>query len=98
MPDDRHGWIGTEIVKTRLGDDEFETGTRPARPSTGCSSSGCSRSGSVSESSRTYLNDRLPLASLGRVEGGDGIVEGRDMADVRPQPSVTHPLYEVTQL
>src|SRR3954452_20297346 len=47
---------------------------------------------------RTDANDRLPLASLGRVEGGDGIVEGRDDADVRPQPSVTHPLDDLTEL
>src|SRR5262249_60313353 len=26
-----------------------------------------------------------------RVEGGDGVVEGRDVADVRPQPCVTNP-------
>ncbi len=39
-------------------------------------------------SSRTNANYRLPRASLGRVEGGDGIVEGRYFADVRPQSSV----------
>src|SRR5438067_5709484 len=48
--------------------------------------------------SRTNADDRLPLASLGPVEGGDGIVEGRDVADVRPQPAVTHPLDDLTQL
>jgi hypothetical protein len=48
--------------------------------------------------SRTNADDRLPLASLGRVESGDGIVEGRDGADVRPQPSVPHPLDDLTQL
>src|SRR5262249_2054342 len=37
-------------------------------------------------------------AALGRVEGGDGIVEGRDVADVRPQSSVPHPLDDLTQL
>ena len=42
--------------------------------------------------------DRLPLASLGRVEGGDGVVEGRDVADVRPQSSVPHPPDDLTQL
>src|SRR6266699_2983984 len=52
----------------------------------------------VPESSRTNADDRLPLASLGRVEGGDGIVEGRDVADVRPQSSVTHPPHDLTQL
>src|SRR6266699_1433161 len=52
----------------------------------------------VPESSRTNADDRLPLASLGRVEGGDGIVEGRDVADVRPQSSVPHPLHDLTQL
>ena len=36
------------------------------------------------ESSRANANDRLPRASLGLVEGGDGIVEGRDGADIRP--------------
>src|SRR5207248_4682458 len=40
----------------------------------------------------------LPRASLGRVEGGDGIVEDRDVADVRPQSSVPHPLDDLTQL
>src|SRR5262249_32982721 len=35
---------------------------------------------------------------LGPVEGGDGIVEGRDVADVRPQSSVPYPLDELTQL
>jgi hypothetical protein len=48
--------------------------------------------------SRTNADDRLPLASLGPVEGGDGVVEGRDVADVRPQSSVTHPLDDLTQL
>src|SRR5947207_14255715 len=48
--------------------------------------------------SRTNADDRLPLASLGPVEGGDGIVEGRDGADVRPQSSVPHPLDDLTQL
>src|SRR6516165_9016761 len=48
--------------------------------------------------SRAYADDRLPLASLGPVEGGDGIVEGRDVADVRPQSSVPYPLDELTQL
>src|SRR5262249_1641674 len=48
--------------------------------------------------SRTNADDRLPLASLGRVQGGDGIVEGRDVANVRPQSTVTHPLDDLTQL
>src|SRR5205085_1139455 len=48
--------------------------------------------------SRTNADDRLPLASLGPVEGGDGVVEGRDLADVRPQPSIAHPLDDLTQL
>src|SRR5262252_8354698 len=46
----------------------------------------------------TNADDRLPLASLGPVEGGDGIVEGRDVADVRPQSSVPDPLDDLTQL
>src|SRR5215510_729988 len=49
-------------------------------------------------SSRMNADDRLSLASLGRVEGGDGIVEARDVADVGPQSSVSHPLHDLTQL
>src|SRR5262249_52961304 len=49
-------------------------------------------------SSRTNADDRLPADPLGRVESGDGVVEGRDVADVRPQSSVTHPLDDLTQL
>src|SRR5436190_1614604 len=41
-------------------------------------------------------NARLPRRRLGRVEGGDGIVEGRDGPDVRPQPSVPQPLDDLT--
>ena len=52
----------------------------------------------LAESLRANANDRLPRASLGRVEGGDGIVEGRDGADVRPQSSVPHPLDDLAQL
>src|SRR5262249_7806868 len=50
------------------------------------------------ESSRTNADDRLPLDPLGWVEGGDGVVEGRDVADDRPQPSVPHPPDDLTQL
>src|SRR5262245_47923665 len=46
----------------------------------------------------TNADDRLPLASLGPVEGGDGVVEGRDIVDVRPQSSVPHPPDDLTQL
>src|SRR6266576_1331743 len=52
----------------------------------------------VPESSRTNVDDCFALASLGRVEGGDGVVEGCDVADVRPQSSVPHPLDDLTQL
>ena len=48
--------------------------------------------------SRTNADDCFPLGPLGRIEGGDGVVEGRDVADVRPQSSVTHPLDDLTQL
>ena len=50
------------------------------------------------QSLRTNADDRLPGASLGRVEGRNGIVEGRDVTDVRPQSSVSHPLDDLTQL
>src|SRR3954468_24881715 len=52
----------------------------------------------VPESSRANADDRLPLDPVGRVEGGDGIVEGRAVADVGPQPSVPYPLDDLTQL
>src|SRR5213595_1011359 len=48
--------------------------------------------------SRTNADDRLPADPLGRIEGRDGIVEGCDVADVRPQPSVPHPPDDLTQL
>ena len=47
---------------------------------------------------RTDADDRLPADPLGRIEGGDGIVERRDVADVRPQSSVTRPPDNLTQL
>ena len=40
----------------------------------------------------------FPLTPLGRVEGRDGVVEGRDVADVRPQPTIPDPLGDLTQL
>src|SRR3954447_5366491 len=53
---------------------------------------------SVSETLWTNADDRLPLGSLGRVEGGNGIIEDRDVTDVRPQPSVTHSPDDFNQL
>src|SRR4051794_23374377 len=47
---------------------------------------------------RTNANDRLALKALGRVEGSDGVVESRDVADVRPQPTIAHPPDDLTQL
>src|SRR5262247_4148226 len=43
-------------------------------------------------------DDRLSLDPLGRVEGGDGIVEGSHVTDVCPQPTIPGPLDELTQL
>src|SRR5262252_8345502 len=43
-------------------------------------------------------DDRLSLDPLGRVEGGNGIVEGSHGADVCPQPTIPEPLDELTQL
>jgi hypothetical protein len=42
----------------------------------------------VSASLWANPDDRLALGPFGRVEGGDGIVEGRDVSDVRPQPTI----------
>jgi len=53
---------------------------------------------SLAESLRANADDRLALDPLGRIEGGNGVVEGRDGADVRPQSSVPHPLDDLTQL
>src|SRR3954454_18342913 len=54
--------------------------------------------GCVNDYSRPDADDRLPADPLGRIEARDGIVEGRDVADVRPQPPVAHPLDDLTQL
>ena len=43
-------------------------------------------------------DDHLSLDPLGRVEGGDCIVEGSHVADVCPQPTIPDPLDEFTQL
>src|SRR6516165_7284947 len=43
-------------------------------------------------------DDRLSLDPLGRVEGGNRIVEGSHVADVCPQPTNPGPLDELTQL
>lgn len=48
------------------------------------------------ESSRPNADDRLSVDPLSRVEGSDRFVEGRDSADVRPHPSVTHPTGDLT--
>src|SRR4051794_14493211 len=48
--------------------------------------------------SRANADDRLPADPLGRVEGCNGIVEGRDVADVGSQSSVPHPLDDLSQL
>src|SRR5881394_384931 len=43
-------------------------------------------------------DDRLSLDPLGQIEGGDGVIEGRNVADVRPHSSVTCPPDNLTQL
>src|SRR2546430_10852697 len=43
-------------------------------------------------------DDRLSLDPLGRVEGGNRIVEGSYVADVCPQPTNPDPPDELTQL
>src|SRR5436305_9356334 len=48
--------------------------------------------------SPTKADECLPADPLGRIESGDCIVDGRDVAYVRPQSSVTHPLYDLTEL
>src|SRR5262249_51811072 len=48
--------------------------------------------------SRTNADDRISAASLGRVRGRNGILEGHDVADVCPQSSVSYPLDDLGQL
>src|SRR5262244_65577 len=43
-------------------------------------------------------DDRLSLDPLGRVEGGNRIVERSHLADVCPQPTIPEPLDGLTQL
>src|SRR6185369_9313977 len=43
-------------------------------------------------------DDRLSLDLFGRVEGGNRIVEVSHVADVCPQPTIPHPLDDLTQL
>ncbi len=50
----------------------------------------------LTESSGANANDRLARAPFGRVEGGNGIVEGSDGADVRPQSPVADSLDDLT--
>src|SRR5215218_8098992 len=69
-----------------------------AEPSTYFSLRGVLQVLGCAESLRANADDRFSLDPLGRIQGGDGIVEGCDDADVRPQPSVTHPPDDLTQL
>src|SRR5690348_18108952 len=68
--------------------------TEPADPD----SAGRPRASMGACRSRTNADDRPSADPLGRIESGDGVVEGRDVADVRPQSSVPHPLDDLTQL
>ena len=52
----------------------------------------------IAESPRMNADDCLSLDPLGRVEGGDGIVEDSHVADVCPQPTIPDPLDDLTQL
>lgn len=49
----------------------------------------------LAESSRENADDRLSRAPLRRIEGGDRIVQTRNLADVRPQSSVPDPLNDL---
>src|SRR5215475_11182354 len=56
------------------------------------------RSDAPITSSATNADDRLPSDPLGWVEGSNGIVEGRYLADVGPQAAVAHSPGDLTQL
>src|SRR5262249_37747456 len=49
-------------------------------------------------SSRMDADGRLSRAPLSRVEGGNGVVDGCDGTNVRPQSSIPHALDDLTQL
>src|SRR5215813_1026378 len=68
--------------------------TRAAVPRCG----GRSSCGGPRRAGGSNADDRLALDPLGRVEGGDGVIEGRDVADVRPHSPVTRPPDNLTQL
>src|SRR3954466_13121601 len=69
-----------------------------AEPSTDFSLYGVTLVLRCAESLRANADDRLSLDPLGRIERRNGIVEGRDVADDRPQASVPHPLDNLNQL
>src|SRR4051812_9159729 len=50
------------------------------------------------ESLQTNTDDRLSVDPLGPVEGGNGMVEFSQVADVCPQTTIPDPLDELTQL
>ena len=52
----------------------------------------------ASEPLRANADHRLAGMTLGRVEGGNGFVEGRNLADIGPQSSVPHPLDDLGKL
>ena len=56
---------------------------RTPLPKFGVDASSVSRALAEQDASWTNAADRLAVESLGRDEGGDSIVEGRDVADVR---------------
>jgi hypothetical protein len=67
-----------------LAGPEPATSGMPGRPAILENQPGTAERLAVPESSRTNADDGLPLDPLGRVEGADGLVEGCDLADVRP--------------
>src|ERR1043165_7597134 len=52
----------------------------------------------LAEHSRTNADNRLSRVSIGRVEGGDGIIQGGDFADIRPQSSIPDSLSYLRKL
>src|SRR4051812_43020539 len=93
----RQGFVTRLPAKLSKGPVERNAGGRSTSSPADLSSAG--RRTSIGERrSGANADDRIALASLGRIQGGDGIVQGRDLADVGPQSSVTHPLDDLTQL
>src|SRR4051812_42685870 len=79
----------------QLGSRRVEPERNVVSPTVGGTGAGrqpAPRTDSANESLWANADDRLSCDPVGRVEGRDGIIEGRELADVPPQSPVAHAL------